>query len=75
MKNDLRDRAVIEKVQLEVEHIFGATVAPVVVVAKDEKLNTVVRVEVPTDDSAGIQRLKDALEPLPQRYTVVGRSG
>ena len=74
VKNDLRDRAVAEKVRIEAEHIFGAAVTPVVTVANDEKLNTVVRVEVPADDVAGIQKLKDALRPLPQRYTVVGRS-
>jgi len=71
VKNDLRDRAVIEKVRLETAHIFGAAVTPVVTVGKDEKLNTVVRVEIPTDDAAAIQKLKDALAPLPQRYTIV----
>ena len=35
----------------------------------------VVRVEVPTDDAVGIEKLKDALKPLPQTYTVVARSG
>ena len=73
VKNDLRDRAVIEKVKLEAAPIFGAAVVPVVTVGKDEKLNTVVRVEVPTDDAVGIRKLKDALAPLPQRYTVVAR--
>jgi fatty-acyl-CoA synthase len=71
VKNDLRDRAVIEKVGIEVERIFGVAVTPVVAVAKDDKLNTIVRVEVSTDDAAGIQKLKDALEPLPQSYSVV----
>ena len=75
VKNDLRDRAMVEKVMIEAESIFGAAVTPVVTVAKDEKLNTVVRVEVPSNDAAGIQKLKDALEPLPQRYTVVAWSG
>lgn len=75
VKNDLRDRAVAEKVKLEAAHIFGAAVTPDVAVAKDEKLNTVVRVEVPTTDAAGIQKLKEALEPLPQRYTILARSG
>ena len=75
VKNDLRDRAIVEKVMIEAERIFGAAVTPVVAVAKDEKLNTVVRVDVPVDDAAGIQKLKDALEPLPQRYTVVAWSG
>lgn len=74
VKNDLRDRAVSEKVKIEAERIFGAAVSPVVAVAKDGKLNTVVRVEIPTDDAVGIQKLKDALEPLPQSYTVVARS-
>ena len=73
VKNDLRDRAVIEKVKLEAAHIFGAAVVPVVTVGKDEKLNTVVRVEVATDDAAGLRKLQEALEPLPQRYTVVAR--
>ena len=75
VKNDLRDRAIVEKVMIEAERIFGAAVTPVVAVAKDEKLNTVVRVDVPADDAAGIQKLKEALEPLPQRYTVVAWSG
>jgi fatty-acyl-CoA synthase len=75
VKSDLRDRAVIEKVRTEVERIFGAALTPVVTVAKDEKLNTVVRVEVRTDDAAATQKLRDALEPLPQRYTVIARSG
>ena len=73
VKNDLRDRAVSEKVKIEAERIFGATITPVVAVAKDEKLNTVVLVEVPTNDAASIQKLKDALQQLPQTYTVVAR--
>ena len=55
VKNELRDRAVVEKVKIEVERIFGDAVAPVIAVAKDDKLSTVVRVEIPTDDDAGIQ--------------------
>jgi len=74
VKNDLRDLAVVEKVRIEVERIFGVTVTPVITVAKDEKLNTVVRVEVRTDNAVAIQELKDALAPLPQPYTVVARS-
>jgi fatty-acyl-CoA synthase len=73
VKNDLRDRAVVEKVRIEVERIFGATIAPVVAVTKDEKLNTVVQVEVPTEDAAAIQKLIEALEPLPQSYNVIAR--
>ncbi len=71
VKNDLRDRAVAEKVRLEVERAFGPGIVPTIAVAKDEKLNTVVEVEVKSGDAAAIQKLKDALEPLPQRYTVV----
>ncbi len=74
VKNDLRDRAVIEKTKIEVARIFGTTVIPVVTVAKDDKLNTLVRVEIPSDDEAATQELKQALAPLPQRYTVVARS-
>jgi fatty-acyl-CoA synthase len=74
IKNDLRDRAIVEKVRIEVERISGATIAPVVAVTKDEKLNTVVQVEVPTDDTAAIQKLIEALGPLPQSYDVITRS-
>jgi len=61
-------------VRIEVERISGATIAPVVAVTKDEKLNTVVQVEVPTDDTAAIQKLIEALGPLPQSYDVITRS-
>jgi len=74
VKNELRDRAVVEKVKIEVERIFGDAVAPIIAVAKDEKLSTVVRVEIPTDDDAGIRQLRDALVSLPQTFTVVARS-
>ncbi len=74
VKNELRDRAVVEKVKMEVERIFGATVTPEVTVAKDEKLNTVVRVEIPTGDAAALRKLQDALDPLPQRYAVSARA-
>jgi fatty-acyl-CoA synthase len=75
VKNELRNRAVIEKVRVEVERIFGPAVTPIVTVATDEKLNTVVQVELWTDDAAGVQQLKETLAPLPQRYTVMARSG
>ncbi len=73
VKNDLRDWAVAEKVRIEARRIFGNSIVPIVEVTKDEKLNTVVQVEIPTGDAAGIQRLKDALEPLPQSYKVIAR--
>jgi fatty-acyl-CoA synthase len=74
-KGDLRDRAIVEKVRMESERIFGAALVPSVTVAKDQKLNTVVQVEIQTSDAAAIQKLKDALEALPQRYAVVARGG
>jgi hypothetical protein len=49
-------------------------IVPTVTVARDEKLNTVVQVEIQTGDEAALQKLKEALEPLPQRYTVAARS-
>jgi enoyl-CoA hydratase/carnithine racemase len=75
VKRELRDRAVAEKVRIEVERIFGASVTPRIAVANDDKLNTVARIEIPGDDAAGLQRLREALAPLPQRYTIVGASG
>lgn len=71
VKADLRDRAIVEKVRIEAERVFGASVAPRVTVAKDDKLNTIVRVDIETQYAAGIEKLQSALEPLPQRYTVV----
>jgi fatty-acyl-CoA synthase len=72
VKNDLRDRAVVEKVRIEVERIFGTTIAPVVAVAKDERLNTVVRVEVPTGDAGAIQKLKEgAVAAVLRRYCAI----
>jgi len=73
-KGDLRDRAIVEKVRMESERIFGASVAPNVAVARDEKLNTVVRVEIRTNDAAAVEKLKEALALLPQRYTVIALS-
>lgn len=74
VKGELRDRAVAEKVRIEAAHIFGAAVAPRIAVAKDEKLSTVVRVEIPAGDAEGVERLQRVLAPLPQRYTVTGLS-
>ena len=75
VKGELRDRAVAEKVRIEVARIFGASVIPRTAVGKDDKLNTIVQIEVPSDDAAGLQRLRDALEPLPQRYVVIALPG
>ncbi len=71
VKGDLRDRAVVEKVRIEAERIFGGSVTPRVAVTRDEKLNTIVRVDISTQDAGGIEKLKSALAALPQHYTVV----
>ncbi|WP_341899313.1 AMP-binding protein [Ferrovibrio terrae] len=71
VKNDLRDRAIEEKVRNEIAAVFGRPVAATIQVGKDDMLNTVVRVEIAATDEAPIQALKAALEPLPQRYDIV----
>lgn len=72
VKNDLRDRAIAEKVRSEIAAAFGKPVAATIQVGKDDKLNTMVRVEIATAAEAGaIQVLKAALEPLPQRYDII----
>jgi fatty-acyl-CoA synthase len=71
VKGELRDRAVAEKVRLEVARIFGPEVKTEIRVDRDEKLNTIVQVAVGTADQTSIEALTDALRPLPQSYTVV----
>jgi acyl-CoA synthetase (AMP-forming)/AMP-acid ligase II/enoyl-CoA hydratase/carnithine racemase len=71
VKNDLRDRAIEEKVRTEIAGVFGRPVEARTLVGKDEKLNTVVRVEIATSDDGAIRALQAALEPLPQRYDIV----
>lgn len=70
VKNDLRDRAIEEKVRAEIAAAFGKPVTAAIEVGKDDKLNTVVRIQVATSDEAALQALKVALEPLPQRYDI-----
>ncbi|WP_185973802.1 AMP-binding protein [Ferrovibrio terrae] len=71
VKNDLRDRAIEEKVRSEIAAVFGRPVPATIQVGKDDKLNTVVRVEIAATYGAPVQALKAALEPLPQRYDIV----
>lgn len=71
VKNDLRDCAIEEKVRTEIENVFGNPVEARIQVGKDDKLNTVVRVEVAASDDGAIRALRAALEPLPQRYDIV----
>jgi acyl-CoA synthetase (AMP-forming)/AMP-acid ligase II/enoyl-CoA hydratase/carnithine racemase len=70
VKNDLRDRAIEEKVRSEVAAAFGKPVAAQIQVGKDDKLNTVVRVEIATTDDGAIRALQAALEQLPQSYEI-----
>jgi hypothetical protein len=60
-------------VRIEVERIFGTAIDAIVAVTKDEKLNTVVQVELPTGDAGAVQKLIEALEPLPQSYNIIAR--
>lgn len=70
VKNDLRDRAIEEKVRAEIAAAFGRPVEAQIQVGKDDKLNTVVRVEIAAPDDGALQALRAALEPLPQRYEI-----
>lgn len=71
VKNDLRDRAIEEKVRLEIATAFGEPVAAKIRVGKDDRLNTVVKIELTASDDDAIRNLKAALEPLPQRYDIL----
>lgn len=73
VKADLRDRAIVEKARAEVMLAFGAVVQPQITVARDERLNTVVRIEIATSNDAAVRALQAALAPLPQQYDVVVR--
>jgi len=70
VKNDLRDRAIAEKVRVEIAAAFGRPVEARIQVGKDDRLNTVVQVEIATTEDGAIQALQAALEPLPQRYDI-----
>ena len=69
-KPALRDLAVKEKVRAEVDRIFGATMNAEILVEKDERLNTRVRISVGSDDAARLQELVDSLSALQQTYQI-----
>jgi fatty-acyl-CoA synthase len=69
-KPALRDLAVKEKVRSEIDRIFGAANRAEIHVDKDDKLNTVVRISVDTDDAGRIRALADSLSSLPQTYLI-----
>jgi fatty-acyl-CoA synthase len=69
-KPALRDLAVKEKVRAEVDRIFGAENKADIQVDKDDKLNTLVRVSVDSDDATRLQELAESLSSLPQIYRI-----
>ena len=69
-KPALRDLAVKEKVRSEIDRIFGAANKAEIHVDKDDKLNTVVRISVDTDDAGRIRALAESLSSLPQTYLI-----
>ncbi len=69
-KPALRDLAVREKVRSEIDRIFGAASKADIHVDKDDKLNTLVRISVDSDDASRIQELAESLSPLPQTYLI-----
>ena len=73
-KPTLRDLAVREKVRTEIDRIFGADTAADIVVEKDEKLNTLVRISVHSGDPDRTKVLAESLATLPQTYRIENRS-
>jgi fatty-acyl-CoA synthase len=69
-KPALRDLAIKEKVRAEVDRIFGAATEADIRVEKDERLNTLARVSVGSNDAALIQDLAQSLASLPQIYNI-----
>lgn len=69
-KPALRDLAVREKVRAEIDRIFGVATRADIRVEKDDKLNTVVRISVVSDDPARTKQLAESLAMLPQTYRI-----
>jgi fatty-acyl-CoA synthase len=73
-KPTLRDLAIKEKARLEIERVFGEGVSAEIIVDKDEKLNTRVRIVVATNDNGRLRELAESLASLPQNYLVEGHA-
>jgi fatty-acyl-CoA synthase len=71
-KPALRDLAIKEKAKLEIARVFGEGASAEISLAKDEQLNTRVRIIVPTKDNARLRELAESLVTLPQSYSVQG---
>jgi fatty-acyl-CoA synthase len=69
-KPALRDLAIQEKVRTEIDRIFGAATAADIDVEKDDKLNTLVRIAVRSDDPVRRRELAESLSTLPQTYRI-----
>jgi fatty-acyl-CoA synthase len=74
-KPTLRDLAIKEKARLEIERFFGKETAADIIVGKDQKLNTCVKIAVYGGDASRLRQLADALSPLPQSYLIESRPG
>jgi len=70
-KPALRDRAIEEKVRLEVARVCGGNAEAMVAVSLDAQKNTLVRVSVSGADADGLRQLEEALRPLPQTYDIM----
>lgn len=73
-KPALRDLAVQEKVRAEIERIFGAGTKADIEVDKDDKLNTLVRISVASDNKKLVAELAESLSTLSQTYRIERRS-
>ena len=71
-KPTLRDLAIKEKAKLEIERVFGPGASAEIIVDKDERLNTRVRIVVDTNDNMRLRELAESLASLPQTYLVEG---
>ena len=71
-KPALRDLAIKEKAQLEVDRVFGDAAGAEITVGRDDRLNTTVRIVVDTSDKERLRELAESLLSLPQRYFVEG---
>jgi fatty-acyl-CoA synthase len=69
-KPALRDLAIKEKAKLEIERVFGQAASAEIIVDKDERLNTLVRIVIDTNDDARLRELAESLASLPQTYLV-----
>ncbi len=73
-KPTLRDLAVREKVRAEIDRIFGASTKADILVEKDDKLNTLVRILLHSADPVRMRELSDSLSALPQTYRIESSS-